>query len=313
LSIIAVLDVGTNSVKISIAKSDDGCSVELIGDESAITRLGQGVDQTGTLNPDAMERTLLALTGFVANLRSSYPDAALTAVGTSAMRDASNGAEFIEAVRAQTGVSIEIIGGDREANLAYKAVMSDPSFRPNDGAPVVIFDIGGGSTEVNIVRSGSVDYHHSFNIGAVRLTERAAFSDPPTSAQLSAAKEIADGIFREIPDMGGAVVHAVGIGGTVSNTTRVAMQGVLDIHGVFLTLPGVEKTRSYLASLPLAERRCVPGLDPARADVIVAGATVLLSVMERVGAKGVKVSLRGLRYGLLSELAASSAGKTANC
>jgi len=296
---VAAIDVGTNSVKLAIA--DVAGDVDLIREDSQITRLGQGVDETGSLRGDAMERTLTVVQRFAEQALSA--GAISTAiVGTSALRDARNGADFIAGVTARTGLVLEIISGDREAQLAQTAVSSDPALDLDPAARLVVFDIGGGSTEVTIGRGSKVDFHGSFNIGAVRLTERTLPSDPPGAAELCAAMDQVAAIFDKLEAPAGPLA-GVGIGGTVVNAAAVAAGGREGIHGTNLLAQQIAHVLDRLAAVPVEIRRGVPGLEPARADVIVAGVVILASLMTKLNLPNVRVSTRGLRYGLLVEMA----------
>jgi exopolyphosphatase/guanosine-5'-triphosphate,3'-diphosphate pyrophosphatase len=302
MSRIAVIDVGTNSVKVSIADSEPNGSIEIIAEETIISRLGEGVDKNGSLKQEAMERTLSAIEHLVDKAKE-LDTRSIAAIGTSALRDASNGIDFLLKVKENTGVALEIIAGQREAELAYKAVMSDPAFRASDDNPVVVFDTGGGSTEVNIAQAGEIQYHHSFNIGAVRLTERHFHSDPPSLESIEVAKNQASDLFSQI-SFAGPAPSIIGIGGTVTNTASVIIGVSGQAHGVSLKRNKIEETLKALASVNLEERKKTPGLDPARADVIIGGIVVVLSLLDRFEATQMRVSSKGLRYGLLSELAA---------
>ena len=296
---VAAIDVGTNSVKLAVAEVHD--DIDLVHEDSQITRLGRAVDKSGRLSEESMSLTLDVVARFASDARS-LGAARIVVVGTSALRDAANGADFIDAVAERTGLDLEIITGDREARLALRAVSSDLTLRLDPSMELAVFDIGGGSTEVNTGHDSTVEFHESFNIGAVRLTERFFHSDPPEDDELRAAMDQAIDMFKDLPAPNSSRT-GVGIGGTVTNASRILAEGTRDVHGRRLEQSQVMELLQRLAAIPLALRRETPGLDPARADVIVAGITVLGALMDRLALQSITVSTRGLRYGLLSEIA----------
>ena len=296
----AAIDVGTNTVLLLVAEKT-ASGFEPVAERGAITRLGKGVDATRRLAPEAMQRTLEVVGRFAAEAR------ALRAVGlavsaTSAARDAQNGAEFLAAARERTGVEVEILSGEEEARLSYRAVSSD--FAAQAGArELVAIDIGGGSTEFIFGTGSAVRFHQSLDIGSVRLTERCIHTDPPSGEDFERLHAELDAALAQVPKpLGEALV--VGVAGTVTTLYAVA-NGVVPydaarVHGGWLPRDALAQTRARLASQPLAARRHVPGLQPERADVIIAGAVLLEGALDRLGATGIRVSDRGLRWGLLA-------------
>jgi len=204
----------------------------------------------------------------------------------------------------RAGVEIEIITGDREAELAFAAVRADASLNLPIDASLLVFDIGGGSTEIILGDSRGVGRHKSLDIGAVRLTERFLHSDPPTEYELTQASQFARAAFEMFPAPNVSPTVA-GIGGTAVNIAAVT-QGLakpaLDaLHGVTLSQADVSAALDRFKHLPLAERRQIPGLEPKRADIIVAGALILDCLLTYFKADRFILSVRGLRYGLLAE------------
>lgn len=296
---VAAIDVGTNSVKLAIADVEG--DVRIVREESEITRLGRGVDETRNLAREPMAATLNAVARFADDARAAGASRIVVA-GTSALRDAGNGDEFLRSVRDRTGLDVEIISGMREAALAHLAVSSDPALQLDPSAELAVFDIGGGSTEVNIGSGESISYHRSFDVGAVRLTERFLRSDPPSASEMEEAKRYVSGEFEGVPAPAGARA-AAGIGGTLVNVAAVTSKPGQAIHGSHLSMDRLREALSKLAGAPLERRRSMPGLEPGRADVIVGGVIILIALVERLGVESVQVSTRGLRYGLLKEMA----------
>lgn len=296
----ATIDVGTNSVLLLVAERDASGRFQAVEEAAEITRLGRGVDRTRRLSPEGMEATLEVLSRFVSSARAlGAADVVVSA--TSAARDATNGAEFLAEAKRRTGVAIEIISGDEEARLSFASASSDFG----GTAPLAVVDIGGGSTEVILGdEGGSISYRRSFDIGSVRLTERCVRADPPTVAELRAIREL---VLRELAEVPRPPAHTrlVGIAGTVTTLFAVARRlepyDAAVVQGATLTRDELEGVVEQLAAVPLAERRAIPGLQPKRADVIIAGGLVLRGVLDALGLCEVTVSDRGLRWGLLAD------------
>jgi exopolyphosphatase/guanosine-5'-triphosphate,3'-diphosphate pyrophosphatase len=258
------------------------------------------VDATGRLDPAAVERTCAALAVYGERIRAAKV-ARAAAVGTQALREAANGAEFLARAEGLLGFPIEVIDGRREAHLSWAAVAA--SFPLAGGARRTVVDIGGGSTEL-IVGGAEVLRAVSVPIGSVRLTERLLLHDPPAAEERRALDAAIDRALEAAPQPEGELW---GVAGTVTTLCALAL-GLTDydgarVHGQKLARDEVERQLERLGALPLAERRRLRGLDPRRADVIVAGAAILARVMARAGAAEVGVSDRGIRWGLAYELA----------
>lgn len=299
---LAAIDIGTNSTKMTVADVDERGRVSVVSEDADVTRLGEGVDAAKRLNDAAMSRTLEAVERFARAARAQGATDVIAA-GTSALRDAANGADFIAQAKQRAGVDIQIITGDREAQLAFAAVHSDPSLNLPPDASLLIFDIGGGSTELTLGDANGVGRHKSLDIGAVRLTERFLHTDPPTDAEIAQAAHYADEAFATFPAPNSPPVVA-GLGGTAINIVAVTQKGAKrDVHGVTLTAEDIQAALKLFRSAPIDERRQIPGLEPKRADVIIAGALILNRLLAYFHADKCVVSVRGLRYGLLAELA----------
>ncbi len=302
---LAAIDIGTNSTKMTLADVSDDGALSVVAEQSDVTRLGEGVDASKRLNETAMSRTLDAIARFAEEARQQGAETVLGA-GTSALRDAANGPDFIAQAKARADVDIQIITGDREAELAYAAVRSDATLNIPADAFLLVFDIGGGSTELILGDAAGVGRHKSLDIGAVRLTERFLHSDPPTAYEMEQAAQYARAAFDTflIPDTPPLVA---GIGGTAVNIAAVTQgQAQPDpdaLHGATLTHADVAAALDRFAHQPLAARREIPGLEPKRADVIVAGALILDCLLSYFHADRFTLSARGLRYGLLADYA----------
>ncbi len=300
---LAAIDIGTNSTKMTVADVSDDGSLTVVSEQSDVTRLGEGVDAARRLNDTAMARTLDAIARFAEDARRQGATEVLGA-GTSALRDAANGEDFLAQAKERAGVDIQIITGDREAQLAFAAVRSDSSLGLPSDAPLLVFDIGGGSTELILGDANGVGRHKSLDIGAVRLTERFLPSDPPTEYELEQAAHYARAAFDTFPAPDTPPLVA-GIGGTAVNIAAVT-QGLAKpdpdaLHAAVLTHADVSAALDRFKHLPLADRRQIPGLEPKRADIIVAGALILDCLLTYFHADRFTLSARGLRYGLLAD------------
>jgi len=313
---LAAIDVGTNTVLLLVAERRGGALVA-VRERAEITRLGRGVDATGRLDPEAIAATVAVVAEFAREARS-LGAAEIACVATSAARDAANGQEFFDAARSAAGVSPEIIGGDEEARLVYASARRDFAPRRARGertsAPLAVLDVGGGSTEF-IVGDGEVpDVRTSLQVGAVRLTERHVRGDPPSAAELAALREGARAALAPLTAWAGRVRGArlVGVAGTV--TTLAAVEQALPsydperVHGSTLALDRIEALASRLAGMTIGQRAALPGMEPKRADVILAGALVVAEAMKAVGLGTLTVSDRGVRWGLLHDRLARREG-----
>jgi exopolyphosphatase / guanosine-5'-triphosphate,3'-diphosphate pyrophosphatase len=301
VSRVAVVDIGTNSTRLLVAEVDGGALSELQR-ESVVTRLGEGVDATGRLGEDPMQRVFAVLERYAEAIERHGANAR-TAVMTSAVRDAANGAEFAAAVRDRYGLEAATLTGDEEARLTYLGATATRG----GGDPLVVIDIGGGSTELVVGASGAVDFHTSTQVGVVRHSERHLHSDPPTAAELQAlAEDARAAIDAAVPeDVRARPIGGVGVGGTATQLASVDL-GLAEhdrerVEGHAMTRATLERLQDRLAGVPLAERREVRGLDPARAPTIVAGVTILLEAVGAFALDGVEVSERDILWGVALE------------
>lgn len=298
-TIVAALDVGSNTVLMLVAELS-AAGVRPLDDMLKITRLGRGVDRTGLLDPGAASLTLDAIAGFTEKARALGAQKILTAA-TAALRDARNGAEFIEQVRRRAGVTLEIISGQTEAQLNFLAATHGLKMDP--AQPMLIVDIGGGSTELVRCEAGAARAMISLQIGSVRLTERFVRHDPPTAAEQA---QIYDAVKEQLAPLGWGDFHPaslVGVAGTVTTVCAVAMglesTGHSIVHGQRLSQAQVGETARRFFSLITAQRKQLPGMIEGRADVIPAGAAILDGVVQFFNAPSVIVSDQGVRWGLV--------------
>jgi exopolyphosphatase/guanosine-5'-triphosphate,3'-diphosphate pyrophosphatase len=296
----ATIDIGTNSVLLLVAdRGEDGRFTPVV-ERAEITRLGRGVDKTRQLSPEGVEATLTVLEDFANEARKLGAEG-IAVSATSAARDASNGQAFLDAARERADVTVEIIGGDKEARLTYLAAHLDFGGR----TPLCVLDIGGGSTEyIYGTPDGQPTYARSLDVGSVRLTERFLHSDPPAPGELAALLQYAAEQLSQLPPPPKDCT-VVGVAGTV--TTLLAVLHAVEpydagrIHGKSLSNAELMALIQKLTALPLEERRKLPGLQPKRADVIIAGALILLASLDRLGATQCIVGDRGVRWGLMAE------------
>lgn len=275
--VVAGVDVGTNTVRLLV-----GALPDVAHRESRIVRLGQGVDATGRLADEALARTFAALDEYAATVRR-LGAARVRVCATSAVRDAANGQDFVRGVEERFGVTPDVLSGAEEAALSY-----DGAVRGLTGAapePVLVVDIGGGSTELVLGTGGVVEHAHSMDVGSVRLTERHLHSDPPTAAEVAACVSDVDAAI----DAAGVPLERAGtvVGVAGSNLTIAA--GVLGLaayssEAVDQARLPVDRVTAYvdrLVAQSVAERRAEPCMEPLRADVIAAGALILSRVLRR--------------------------------
>jgi exopolyphosphatase/guanosine-5'-triphosphate,3'-diphosphate pyrophosphatase len=303
--VVATIDIGTNTVLLLVVEQkSDGCLSALL-ERATVTRLGAGVDQNRALAPDAILRTRECLERYAALVAPLGPER-VAVVGTSAMRDAAGGDEVKSVVRALFGVEARVLSGTEEARLAFRGGISGLADIEN----AAVFDIGGGSTEIVI---GSTDaqsdqtiaYAQSFDIGSVRLTERLVSTDPPSQHDMATLRRVAQNTFRTVPSLP-AGVRPIGVAGTMTTLAAVAVG--LDrydgtrVHGYRLSRMVLAKVLEDLSAMDVAARRSVTGMEPNRADVIVAGGHIALALLDHWKADEAIVSDRGVRWGLAQEL-----------
>jgi len=300
---VASIDIGTNCVLLLIAEARGGALVPLL-ERATITRLGQGVDKNRRLLPEATERTLRCLSEYAGVLGEFAVDR-LDAVGTSAMRDAEGGDEFVTRATALLGRAPRVIDGNEEARLTFAGALSGLEVE----GEVTVFDIGGGSTEI-IVGSSTPGVRRigtavSLDIGSVRLFERHLRHDPPTASEMAAVEHDIAEALRDAPTpKSGATL--VGVAGTITQLAALELElDVYDskrVHGRRITFDTIARLAARLRTLSVNERRVLRGMHPDRADVLVAGGAIACAVAQFAGASELLVSDRGVRWGLAEQL-----------
>ena len=296
----AVIDVGTNSVKFHIGARDAAGDWRTVADRAEVTRLGEGLAETGVIGDAALERTVAAISGMVDEARQSGVRA-IAAVGTAGLRIARNGAEVVSAIRARTGLQVEVISGEDEARLAYLATVAALG---STAGSLVVFDTGGGSSQFTFGRGTEIDERFSVDVGAARYTERFGLDGAVSQEKLGEAMaaisaDLARLDGRPAPDA------LVGMGGAVTNITAVrhglATYDPSIVQGTILERAEIDRQIELYRSRSADARRSIVGLQPNRAEVILAGACIVRTVMEKLGKTSLTVSDRGLRHGVLAE------------
>jgi exopolyphosphatase/guanosine-5'-triphosphate,3'-diphosphate pyrophosphatase len=296
----AVVDIGTNSTRLFIAEVSDGRIGEVLERRTEITRLGAGVDADGRLSDEAMGRVFTVLDSY-RELIDAYGVSDAVAVLTSAVRDAANGAGFADAVRSGWGIEPHVLTGDEEARLTFLGATSERD--PADLTPLLVIDIGGGSTEFVIGSGREMWFHVSNQAGVVRQTERFIHSDPPARSELEAVAADVRQILRAgVPEeWRRAVRHAIGVAGTATSMASIAQElepyDPEKVEGYVVSASECWAICRRLAGLTLAERRQVRGLHPERAPTIVAGAIILVETLALFGLDEVEVSEHDILLG----------------
>jgi exopolyphosphatase/guanosine-5'-triphosphate,3'-diphosphate pyrophosphatase len=299
----AVIDVGTNSVKLLIADVAAG-EVRPVHEESRQTRLGKGFYETHRLQPEPIARTAEAVWEFAETARERSAES-IRVIATSAARDAMNPTDLTAAVERASGLKTEIISGAREAEWAFQGVATDVELAKT---PLLLLDVGGGSTEFILGHGLKKSFAHSFPLGTVRMMEKFPHGDPPKKSEFNACRDwLENFLHHEVrPQLAPALknetgeIRLVGTGGTTSILAR--MENQLDrfdrekIEQTILTFRQIVAHRKNLWKLPLAERKEIPGLPKLRADVILTGVLIYEAVMAEFGFNELRISTRGLRF-----------------
>jgi len=302
---LATIDIGTNTTLLLVARTEP--TVEVLAERAEITRLGRGIGREGALDAQAIERTLSVLREFAATAR--HHGARVAAVGTEALRRAPNAAAFLGPAAEILGTPVEVIDGQREAALTFGAVVS--SFPDVESGSLVVIDIGGGSTEIVVAADGDVGFRTSLPLGSVRLTEAFVHHDPATRGEQAAIAGAIDAAIGGVP-FPPQPATLVGVAGTVTSLAAMALSlasyDSARVHGYRLSRADLGREIARLGAASQAEREQMVGLDPRRADVILAGALILDRIAAAAGMAEIRVSDRGVRWGLFHELSRTSSG-----
>jgi len=306
----AVIDVGTNSVKLLVVALDAPGATP-IEELSVTTRLGRGFYPDLVLQPLAIADTARVVGEFVRRAKQLGVER-VKAIATSAAREAKNGDALLDALRASSGLDVEIISGEREASLAFRGVASSPHLH---GSELLVVDVGGGSTEFILGGAAGIGWQRSFPMGVVRLIETLHADDSPGPEQWERCRQMVREFLHSTVAAardagrslsGGSGTRLVGVGG--SATVLAAMEQRLEefrreaVDGAVVSLDAVRDWERRLWAMPMEERRRVPGLPPPRADVILTGVSIYAAIMETLDYRQMTVSARGLRYAVMEEL-----------
>jgi exopolyphosphatase / guanosine-5'-triphosphate,3'-diphosphate pyrophosphatase len=288
---VGAVDLGTNSTRLLVADVDEGRVTEVVR-RLAITRLGEGVDAQHILLPAAIARVHAVLAEYRREASALGADHVL-AVATSAVRDAANGAAFLAGLTERFGFHTRLLDGREEAETTFRGVTSDRALEHE----TLLVDIGGGSTELLIGGPAGVGFATSLQLGCVRLTERFLRSDPPGADELEAAALYVRSLLPTLD-----VSDAIGVAGTITTVAAIdlglAAYDATRIHGHRITARAAEEVLHELAARPLDERELVPGLEPARAPVIVGGLVVLVQAMRHFDLTEIEASERDILHGV---------------
>jgi exopolyphosphatase/guanosine-5'-triphosphate,3'-diphosphate pyrophosphatase len=304
---LGAIDIGSNSVRLFVAEAIRGGNYRILDEEREPTRLGRSVSAHGRLDDESMDRTVAALRTFK-EIAAGYQVTALRTIATCAVREARNGPEFCRRVREQVGLDVEVISGDREARLAFSSVQQAFDLA---GRNVVVADIGGGSTEIVFATGTLIESIFSTPLGAVRLTEQFGLGEGSDAAGFQQGlerldAEIAGCLKRETTRPLFAPHFLVGCGGTFTTLAELVMAAKREfdtpVSGYRISHAEVRHLLDRLCKLPLRTRRNLPGMTPDRADIIVAGLSIIDALMKRFRVNLLAVHTRGVRDGLVREM-----------
>lgn len=308
---LAAIDVGTNTIRLTVAEVQDDDTYRILDEEREMVRLGENLDRTGRLSEAAIQRALTAI-GKMKAIADGFKISGVRAIATSAVREAANGRSFIREVSRQHKVRIDVISGEEEAQLAFRTAARHFDFQ---GRSTAVVDIGGGSVEVILSAGTAIDHVYSLPLGAVRVTDRLMRSDPLRPKHW---KQMKDEIDRGIKSILRQPHHRaeimIGSGGTftalahMSKFQREGRHG--SVQGYVLTPAEIIHLLRRLRETPLEGRRQISGLSPDRADIIVAGAAVISRLVRGLGSQQIMVNERGIRDGLLLRMIAELPGRT---
>lgn len=304
MAVYAAIDVGTNTLRLLIAESVRPDDFTILHEEQEITRLGKGLIPSRLLQDGPRRRSLVVLRRF-AEVARSFKAEQVAAVATSAVREAMNREELVVEIARETGLTVRVIDGREEARLTLLGVRHGLCL---GSRWVLVMDVGGGSTEFVLAKGEAIEAIVSTGLGVVKLIEQHLLSDPPTLDELQALREVVarriDQLCSELPAREGT--QLIGTAGTPTTLAAIDLGLVTydreKVQGHCLGLARVRELLDRLASLPLRERRRIPGLESGRADVILAGAAIVAASMDRLGYHEMRVSDEGLREGILLDL-----------
>jgi len=313
--IIGAIDIGTNSTRLMIGKLDKDNRLTSIYREAKVTRLGEGVNRSLLLSGDAIKRTIATISSYK-TIMDQYRVEKIIGVATSAVRDAKNSDEFLKQTKEIAGFDIKVLSGEEEAQVSFRGATydlfsKDSPVQAFSRQPVLVMDIGGGSTELILGSPPKIWNKFSLDIGCVRITEMFLKSDPPLENEILAASEhikkmllqAAVNIKKEVNDRGMSEIVLVGVAGTITTISavkqRMAIYDPDKIHHSRLNCSDVDSVLRLFLSMPLAQRKKIVGLEPKRADVIIAGVLIASLVLEILNLREIIVSEHDFLDGLI--------------
>lgn len=301
--ILAIIDIGTNSVKYLLAETGREKSPTVLKDNIRITKLGEGLRETGLINPSAFRRTVGAVDEFVIDAKKNRADD-IRIVGTMALRSAANAGDFSEELKELTKIETEVLSGEEEAALSFYGALS--GFDLSNVKRYCTIDIGGGSTELVFAKDGKIVSKSSFKTGALMFTEKFFSNEIVSKEDLNKADNELKRVFENVKPPFDTQL-AIGIGGNVTSMAAVFKKLVeyvpKEVQGTELSEEEVERQIEEYSTKNLEQRRNITGLDPERADIILAGACIVRCAMKFCGCRKIVVSERGLRHGILYRMA----------
>ena len=294
---VASIDIGTNTILLLIAEGEEGALKPLLEKET-IVRLGEGLQKSGILSEEAMERGSQTLDQYLKECQKMGVQR-IFAAGTSALREAKNTGDFLKMVEAKLDLSIEIISGEEEAQLSFLAVARDLE---DPEKTILVVDVGGGSTEFVLGKGNQISHWVSLPVGSVRFTEQFLLSDPVRQEEwVNMENEIIKGLGKVPPPQKPFTMVAVGGTATTLASVELGLEHFIyeKLHHFVLGRKALKCQLDLYRSKTIEERRKIPGLFPDRADVILAGGAILYGAMEKLECPSVLISCHGVRYGLL--------------
>src|SRR5215208_1647113 len=301
---VSAIDIGSNSIRQTIADVSPSGVIRVVDEMKAAPRLGAGLYERGTLSEIAIQNALIVL-GRMATLANQLGAKRTEVVATSAVRDASNGEQFLQLVREETGLKVQVLKGDDEARLAFRSALAHLDLA---AGRAVVMVIGGGSLELALSADGLVERLISLPLGAIRMTEKYLGGDPRKKSMRKLRKHVRLELRRHLSARHWHAARIVCSGGTFTNLAsiylaRSGMENAKTVHGTVIPRVDLEHMVDILHNMSTAERQGVPGLNVGRSDIIVAGLAVAAEVVARLEAKEIVVSSYGIREGILLETA----------
>ena len=301
---VAFIDIGTNSIRLFVVRLNPDCSYIVLTSQKEAVRLGEGEFETGLITGEAMDRAVMVVGRFVELAHSFYAEE-FVAVATSATREAQNRYEFLSRLRKESHLDVQVISGREEARLIFMGVTAAMHLKDEQ---IMVIDIGGGSTEMAIGREGACSYLSSLHLGTIRLTNMFfpnGVSDPVSESRYEEIRSYIRNEIRAVVRQAGRhpVDIVVGSSGTIINLCDIAARlfHAGDPKRTVLSASDLKKTVPIICSLSLAERRKIPGINPERADIIIAGTAIIDTLMKELNIQALEVTQRGLQDGLLAD------------